>query len=103
MARITWSTPALSQLEAIATAIEVDKPRVARAVVARIWEAVEKLAAFPSLGRPIPEFRREGYRQHWVKPCWVYYRESDGDVFILHIRRAEKHLQLGDLVQIPRS
>jgi hypothetical protein len=38
-----------------------------------------------------------GYRQLWVKPCWVYYRASDEDVIILHVRRAEKLLELDDL------
>ena len=98
MARIIWSTPALAQLEAVATGIEVDKPLVARAVVKRIWTAVGKLSKFPGLGRAIPEFRRPGYRQLWAKPCWVYYRVTDGEVFILHIRRAEKLLDLDDLV-----
>lgn len=98
MARIIWSTPALAQLEAIATAIGVDKPLVARAVVKRIWNDVGKLGAFPSLGRPIPEFRRPGYRQLWIKPCWVYYRATQSEVIILHVRRAEKLLNLDDLV-----
>jgi toxin ParE1/3/4 len=97
MARIIWTTPALAQLEAIATAIEVDKPLVARAVVQRIWDAVEKLAKFPALGRSVPEFRRPGYRQLWIKPCWVYYRACKGGVIILHGRRAEKLLDLEDL------
>jgi plasmid stabilization system protein ParE len=97
MARIIWSTPALTQLEAIAFAIELDKPLVAQAVVRRIWAEVEKLAQFPKLGRAIPEFRRPGYRQLWIKPCWVYYRASENEVIILHVRRAEKPLILDDL------
>ena len=97
MARIIWSTPALAQLEAIATAIEVDKPLAARAVVKRIWEEVEKLAEFPSLGRSVPEFRRPGYRQLWIKPCWVYYRATKDEVIILHVRRAEKLFDLDDI------
>lgn len=97
MARIIWSTPALAQLEAIATAIEVDKPGVARAVVRRIWDEVEKLAEFPLLGRSIPEFRRRGYRQLWIKPCWVYYRASKDEVIILHVRRAERLFNLDEL------
>ena len=97
MARIIWSAPALAQLEAIATAIEVDKAQVARAVVGRIWNEVEKLAKFPSLGRSIPEFRRPGYRQLWIKPCWVYYRASKDEVIVLHVRRAEKLFDIGDI------
>lgn len=97
MARITWSIPALAQLDAIGTAIEVDKPLVAQAVMRRIWAEVEKLSAFQKLGRRIPEFPRPGYRQFWVKPCWVYYRASDEEVVILHVRRAERLLKLDDL------
>ena len=58
MARIIWSTPALAQLEAIGTAIEVDKPLIAQAVVRQIWKEVDRLSAFPKLGRVIPEFRK---------------------------------------------
>jgi plasmid stabilization system protein ParE len=98
MARIIWADPALAQLEAIATAIELDKPAVARAVVRRVFGEVEKLGQFPSLGRPIPEFRRPGYRQLWVKPCWIYYKTEANKVIVLHIRRAEKLLDLSDLL-----
>jgi plasmid stabilization system protein ParE len=97
MARIVWSTPALAQLEAIALVIELDKPAVARIVVQRVWTAVEKLRAFPKLGRAIPEFRRPGYRQLWIKPCWVYYRIAKDEVPVLHIRWAENPLSLDDL------
>jgi plasmid stabilization system protein ParE len=97
MARIVWSTPALAQLEAIGAAIEVDKPLAARKVVGRVWHEVGRLAAFPRLGRPIPEFRRPEYRQLWVQPCWIYYRTGPQVIVILHIRRAERPLDLSDL------
>lgn len=97
MAKVVWTGPALAQLEAIADVIAVDKPEAACAVVRRIFEKTDQLQKFKNLGRPIPEFQHPGYRQLWIKPCWIYYRTDRESVVILHVRRSEKLLDLGDL------
>jgi plasmid stabilization system protein ParE len=98
MAKVVWSTPALLQLEAIVEFIALDKPEAARAVAKRIMGTTDHLERFLLLGRPIQEFAHKNYRQAWIKPCWLYYRVEEGDVYILHVRRAEKSLSIEDLI-----
>ena len=98
MAKVVWSTPALLQLEAIIEFIALDKPEAAKAVASRIIDTTDHLERFLLLGRLIEEFAHKSYRQVWIKPCWVYYRIEAGDVYILHVRRAEKPLRIGDLI-----
>jgi toxin ParE1/3/4 len=98
MAKVVWSAPALSQLESIIEYIALDKPLAAKAVAARIIDTTGHLERFLLLGRPVKEFLRKNYRQVWIKPCWFYYRIEGEDVFILHVRRAEKPLRIEDLV-----
>ena len=97
MAEVIWTEPALSQLDAIADFIALDKPEAARAVVQSVIAATDHLGRFTRLGRPIPEFPHPSYRQVWIKPCWIYYRSTDKKVYILHVRRAEKLLRLEDI------
>jgi toxin ParE1/3/4 len=97
MAGLTWTDPALDQLDAIADFIALDKPDAAKAVVRRIFETTDHVAHFTKLGRPIPEFPHAFYRQVWLKPCWVYYRIDGKNIFILHVRRAEKPFRVEDL------
>ena len=98
MAEVVWSAPALLQLEAIIEFIALDKPEAAKAVALRIIDKTDHLERFLRLGRPIVEFPRKEYRQMWIKPCWLYYRNDGGNVYILHVRRAEKPLRIDDLI-----
>jgi len=98
MARVVWSAPALLQLESIIDFIALDKPQAAKAVAVRIIDTTSHLERFLLLGRPIRELAPKNYRQVWIKPCWFYYRIEGGDVFILHVRRAEKPFRIEDLI-----
>ena len=99
MAKVIWSEPALDQLNAIAEYIALDKPSAANAVVRRVIKATDHLQRLRLMGKAIPEFPHPNYRQVWIKPCWIYYRLAGEDVLILHIRRAEQHFRLGDLLE----
>jgi len=98
MAELIWSEPALAQLDAIADYIALDKPVVASALVKKIFDLTDHLERFTRLGRPFPEFPHPNYRQVWIKPCWIYYRIDSKQVYILHVRRAEKLFHIGDLL-----
>lgn len=89
MAKLIWTEPALRQLEEIIECIALDKPDAASKVAATIFDAADNIETFRLLGRAIPEFPAPGYRQLWIRPCWIYYRLVDDDIFILHVRRAE--------------
>lgn len=98
MAKLTWTEPAIRQLEEIVDYIALDKPEAAKRVARQIFEITDNLARFKNLGRTIPEFPVRHYRQIWIKPCWLYYRIVDSDVYILHVRRAESPFRT-DLIE----
>ena len=99
MAEVVWTQPALSQLEAIVTYIELDKPEAAQAVARRVFAATDHLESFLRLGRKIPEFPHPQYRQVWLRPCWLYYRIEDNRALILHVRWAEMLFNPEELIK----
>lgn len=53
MSRVVWTEPALKDMEGIRAYIARDSESYANALVLEIVEAVERLARFPRLGRPV--------------------------------------------------
>ena len=86
MAEIVWTEPALSDLEAIADYIALDKPSAAAALVQRVVALVEQLGTHPQRGS-------KRYRQLVEPPCRVFYRFDGERVFILHVMRSERLLR----------
>ena len=97
MAQLIWSEPAVRQLEAIVDYISLDKPLAAKRVARLVFDATGNGERFKLIGRPIPQFPASNCRQLWVSPCWIYYRITDGDVYILHVRRAESFFRIENL------
>jgi toxin ParE1/3/4 len=96
MAELIWTEPALSDLEAIAEYIALDKPGAARRLVQRVFARVERLVEHPELGPTIPELRPGSrYRQIVEAPCRVFYRHERATkkVYILAVMRGEKLFQ----------
>lgn len=97
MAQIIWTEPALSDLEAIADHIALDKPVAARALVGRVFDRVAMLAEHPMSGPRPRELRGSRYRQIVEPPCRVFYRLAGDEVIILHIMRSEQRLRRSNL------
>jgi toxin ParE1/3/4 len=93
MARLTWTEPALRDLETIAEYIALDKPEAARAFVRQVFRVSERLAVFPKSGRVPPEIPDLPYREIIVPPCRVFYRVDRQTVFIIHVMRGEQELR----------
>lgn len=93
MAEVTWTEPALSDLDAIADYIALDNPEAARRLVQRVFRHVAQLAAHPRSGSKPQELKGWRYRQIVEPPCRIFYREDSGHVFILHVMRAERLLR----------
>jgi len=96
MAQIVWTDPAVSDLDAIADYIALDKPDAASRLVRRVFERVEILAEHPELGSRIPELSRlSHYRQLIEPPCRVFYRydKPRHTVIVLGVMRGEKLFQ----------
>lgn len=93
MARIVWTEPALSDLDAIADYIAIENPQAAAELVRRIIGHVEQLADHPESGNRPQELRRSRYRQIIEPPCRVFYRYDGQKVFVLHVMRSERLLR----------
>ena len=93
MAQIIWTEPALSDLNAIAEYIALDKPDAARSLVKHVFSSVDNLELFPELGRTPPELKLSKYREIIVDPCRIFYRIDQGKVYILHVMRGEMRLR----------
>lgn len=100
MAKLIWTEPALSDLDAIADYIALDKPDAARQFVQRVFQHVAQLISQPESGSRPPELRRSRYRQIIEalselyalpsrKPCRIFYRYDGERVFILYVMRGE--------------
>ncbi len=93
MAKIVWSEPALSDLDAIADYIALDNEEAASALVRRIFKHIDQLAKHPESGSRPPELKRTEYRQIVEPPCRIFYRYDGKHVFVLYVMRSERLLR----------
>ncbi len=97
MARVIWTEPALSDLDAIADYIAIENPVAALELVRRVFSRVEQLEQLPNIG-PVPgELEISRYRHLVEPPCRVFYRVQEETVFIVHIMRSERLVSPGNL------
>lgn len=93
MVEITWTAPALQELNDIAEYIALDNMAAARKLVAKIFKAVERLSNFPKSGRTPPELPTSVYREILVTPCRIFYRHEANRVLVLFVMREERQLR----------
>jgi len=93
VAEITWTNPALDQLEEIAEYIALDKPGAAADFVKRVFLTAERLKHFPNSGHVPQELPNSIYRELYVRPCRIFYRQDNDAVLIVHIMREERQLR----------
>lgn len=93
MVEIVWTDPALDQLEEIADYIALDKPEAAAGLVKKIFSTVDRLGQFPDSGHVPPEIPHSIYREVFVRPCRIFYRQENGVVLIVHVMREEMQLR----------
>jgi toxin ParE1/3/4 len=103
MAKIIWTEPAVSDLDAIADYIALDDLAAARRLVRRVFAHVEQLATHPESGSVPRELRGSRDRQVVEPPCRVFYRYDGERVFILHVIRGEMQLRPSHLRQRDRG
>jgi toxin ParE1/3/4 len=93
MAELIWTEPALSDLNEIAEYIALENPQAARALVQRVFSAVERLERHPASGKIPAELENSRYREVICGPCRVFYRHSKRQVIILYVMRSERELR----------
>ncbi len=73
--------PALSDPDAIAEYIALDKSNAATNLVQKVFSSTERLEQFLDLGRNPPEIKESRYLEIIVGPCRISYRvEADQSV-----------------------
>ena len=98
MVEVIWAEPALSDLNSIAEYIALDKPIAARQFVQKVFDQVELIGNFPSMGKVPRELPKTTvYRELVIKPCRIFYRKTQEQVFIVHILRGEQLLRVKKL------
>ena len=80
--RIRWTPEASDQIIGIVTHIQKENPTAARNVAQAILDDIDRLEAFPYLGRP---GETKGTRELVSPPYVVVYRIKSEVVEILHI------------------
>ena len=93
MAQVIWTEPALSDLDAIAEYIALDKPSAAINLVKKIFSSTERLEQFPESGRQPPEFKKSRYLEIVVNPCRIFYRIEGDTLYIVYVMRSERKLR----------
>jgi toxin ParE1/3/4 len=93
MAKIVWTEPALSDLDAIADYIAIENPPAAAELVKRVLANVSQLEKHPESGSKPSELKRTRYRQIVEPPCRIFYRYDGQTVLVLHVMREERQMQ----------
>ena len=103
MARLTWTQPALLDLDEIAEYIALDNLLAASRYVQKVFDRVERLEAHPNSGKRPAELPRTSYREVVVAPCRIFYRVEKKTVYILYVMRSERLLRTFLLEQRDRE
>jgi len=93
MAQVIWTESALSDLDAIAEFIALDKPSAAVNLVQKVFSSTNRLKQFPESGCKLPELKKSRYLEIIVNPCRIFYRIEGSKVYILCVMRSERKLR----------
>jgi len=98
MAEVNWSREAKKDLKAIAEFFETSSPEYSRHIIKSLFDTVSRLREHPKIGRPIPEFEAEIFRERIVENFRIIYLLQDNKkveiLTIVHCRQdLTKHLK----------
>lgn len=92
--KVLWTFRARSDLLEIATYISADSPTAARAWLKRLRLGTRKLAAFPHVGRKVPEFNQDDIREVLLRNYRIVYRILDDELHVLTVFECHRLLPL---------
>ncbi|MBI1375021.1 MAG: type II toxin-antitoxin system RelE/ParE family toxin [Phycisphaera sp.] len=92
MAAVIWMPGALNDLESIADYIARDSMSYACVTVQRLFDAAQRLAEFPNVGRVVPEYSDERLREIIVGNYRVIYEVFDEHVEVLAVHHGARLL-----------
>ena len=97
MAVIVWSKQSLDDVDAIAAYIKRDSAFYAKAVIDKFISTAESLAAFPKIGRIVPELNDDLIREHFVYSYRLIYQINNSNIEILAVIHGKRILSITDL------
>jgi addiction module RelE/StbE family toxin len=83
--KVFWSEPSISDLKNIKDYIAKDSPYYATIFIEKIISAVEKLDAFPLVGRVVPECNDKCIREVIYQHYRIIYKINHKDIIVLTI------------------
>jgi len=92
MVKIEWHPKALEDLRAIFDFINRDSPYYAKIILEKIHLNVIKLKNFPKLGRKVPEFNKNEFRELIVQNYRVVYHYQTNEILILAIFHSKQKI-----------
>jgi addiction module RelE/StbE family toxin len=92
VAKVVWTDQALDDLDSITLFIARDSAPAARFFGRAVFEATERLEAFPLSGRSVPELRRDDMREVIVQSYRIIYRVQGGTVELITIHHGARRL-----------
>lgn len=93
MTRITWSSQALDDLEAIAAYVRRDSIQYASMLLSKLIGAVERLGTYPFSGRSVPECADASLREVICGAYRIVYRLQGHEVTVITVHHAARLLR----------
>jgi len=90
MAKIIWTEPALANIDEY---IALHNIKVAKELVQKVFNKVERLVEFLESGKSPIEIENLNFREIAVQPCRIIYKIEGNNVYILHVMRQERDLK----------
>lgn len=90
--RLIWTDPAVESLSEIVEFISRDSEYYAANVAKGIYETAENLILFPLMGRTVPEFNREDFRELFYQSYRIIYKVESDRIALLTIVHCSRDL-----------
>ncbi len=89
---IEWTRSALADVRNLRNYIAQDSEAYADRFVARLIDAIEKAATFPSIGRKVPEADDEAIREILYRRFRILYRIDENRILVLMVIHGARDL-----------
>lgn len=90
--KITWTLPAIDDLESIRDYIAKDSELYATSFIEKIISSVEKLVSYPKIGRIIPEAKSQNLRELIFQNYRIIYRIYHDTIQIIAVIRGSRDI-----------
>lgn len=95
--RVHWTENAVKHLVDIHAYISENSKIYAAAMVRRLTQNSERIAAFPKTGRMVPEFQAEDIREVIESPYRIIYRVKSEQIDVLAVVHGARQIDLSIL------